>query len=112
MAERRMFAKSVVESARFVRLPPMAQSLYFHLGMNADDDGVVEAFMILGSTRATEKDLKLLAEKGFVTILNDDLVTHITDWTRNNQIRADRYHESAYSDLLKNANIQTARDEG
>ena len=37
MAERRMFAKSVVESARFLKMPVSSQNLYFHLGMNADD---------------------------------------------------------------------------
>ena len=34
MAERRMFAKSVVESARFLKMPVSSQNLYFHLGMN------------------------------------------------------------------------------
>lgn len=44
MAERRMFSRSVVESARFLKMPVSSQNLYFHLVMNADDDGIVEAY--------------------------------------------------------------------
>ena len=43
MAERRMFSKKIVQSARFLKMPMTSQCLYFHLGMQADDDGVVEA---------------------------------------------------------------------
>ena len=50
MAERRMFAKSVINSARFLTMPPSSRLLYYDLGMAADDDGVVEAFMISCST--------------------------------------------------------------
>ena len=39
MADRRMFHRLVVESDRFLDLPVGAQLLYFHLGMQADDDG-------------------------------------------------------------------------
>ena len=39
MAERRMFHTTVVESDAFLDLPLQTQTLYFHLGMHADDDG-------------------------------------------------------------------------
>lgn len=100
MAERRMFAKSVVGSARFLRMPATSRLLYFDLGMAADDDGIVEAFPVMRMTAATDDDLLILASKGFVTILNDDLVTSITDWKQNNLIRGDRYRPSVYKDLL------------
>lgn len=100
MAERRMFAKSIIGSARFLRMPPTSRLLYYDLGMQADDDGVVEAFAVMRTTGATEDDLRVLATKGFVTVLNEDLVTHITDWKRNNLIKSDRYHPSLYADLL------------
>ena len=92
MAERRMFAKSVIGSARFLRMPSSSRLLYYDLGMQADDDGVVEAFSVMRTTGATEDDLRVLCSRGFVTVLNDDLVAYITDWTRNNQIKKDRYH--------------------
>ena len=100
MAERRMFAKSIINSGRFLRMPPTSRLLYYDLGMAADDDGIVEAFAILRSTGATEDDLRVLAAKGFVTVLNGDLVTYITDWNRNNLIKKDRYHPSIYKELL------------
>lgn len=103
MAERRMFAKSVIGSARFLRLPVGARLLYFDLGMQADDDGVVEAFSVLRTTGAAESDLQMLASKGFVRVLNDDLVTFITDWSRNNYIQKDRYRPSIYGELLRGA---------
>ncbi len=100
MAERRMFARSVIGSARFLRMPSTSRLLYYDLGMEADDDGCVEAFGVMRKTGATEDDLRVLASKGFVRVLNEDFVSYILDWNTNNQIRRDRYHESVYKDLI------------
>ncbi|MCI6830507.1 MAG: hypothetical protein MR896_00250 [Clostridiales bacterium] len=100
MAERRMFAKSVINSARFLRMPATSRLLYYDLGMQADDDGIVEAFTVMRTTGATEDDLRVLMSKGFVTVLNEDFVTFINDWKRNNLIKNDRYRPSVYADLL------------
>ena len=100
MAERRMFAKSIIGSAKFLRMPPSSRLLYYDLGMYADDDGVVEAFSVMRQTGATEDDLRVLVSKGFVKVLNDDLVSYIMDWNVNNSIRKDRYHPSIYKDLV------------
>lgn len=102
MAERRMFAKSVINSARFLRMPPTSRLLYYDLGMAADDDGVVEAYTVIKTTGAAEDDLRVLASKGFVRVLNEDLVSYITDWSKNNLIRSDRYRPSIYVELLSN----------
>lgn len=100
IAERRMFAKSIIGSARFLRMPPSSRLLYYDLGMYADDEGVVEAFTVMRQTNATEDDLRVLVSKGFVRILNEDLVTVIMDWDENNYIRSDRKRKSIYADLL------------
>lgn len=100
MAERRMFAKSVINSARFLTMPPSSRLLYYDLGMAADDDGVVEAFTVMRTTGAADDDLRVLVSKGFVSLLNDELVAYITDWSTNNQIRKDRYQPSIYRNLL------------
>lgn len=100
MAIRRMFSKRVIETTSFLRMPATAQALYYNLGMQADDDGVVEAFMVLRMVGASEDDLKLLHEKGFVYILNDELVTYITDFRENNKLRADRKVDSRYQQLV------------
>ena len=113
MSERRMFSKRVVGSARFLKMPTSTQCLYFHLGLNADDDGIVEAYTIIKQIGATEDDLKVLVAKGFCKVLNEDLVTYITDWRENNKLRADRKIDSIYKDLLlqmvPDADVQQAR---
>lgn len=106
MAERRMFSKKIVGSARFLRLPATARLLYYDLGMQADDDGVVEAFTVLQMTHADEADLNALCDKGLIRILNDDLVSLIIDWKTNNLIKKDRYRPSFYSDLLSGTQVE------
>lgn len=95
-----MFSKAVVNSARFLRMPPTSRLLYYDLGMSADDDGVVEAFTVMRTSGASEADLRVLTGRGFIRILNEDLVSYILDWKQNNQIRGDRYKPSIYSELL------------
>lgn len=41
MAERRMFAKTIIDSDAFLEMPQSTQLLYFHLSMRADDDGFI-----------------------------------------------------------------------
>ena len=104
MADRRMFSRRIINSAKFLKMPVSTQCLYFHLGLNADDDGIVEAYMTIKMVGATEDDLKILVAKNFVQVLNEDLVTYITDWKENNKIRADRKVDSIYKDLLLQVN--------
>jgi len=100
MAQRRMFSLNIIGSARFLKMPIDSQVLYFHLGLRADDDGVVEAYPIMKLLGNTEDNLKVLVAKNFVKILNEDLVSFITDWTEHNKLRADRKVDSIYKDLL------------
>ena len=95
-----MFSKSIIGAARFLRMPATSRLLYYDLGMQADDDGVVEAFSVMRLTGATEDDLRVLVTKGFVRVLNDDLVTLISDWSKNNLIKKDSYRQSIYKDLI------------
>ena len=95
-----MFSLAIINSARFLKMPIDSQVLYFHLGLRADDDGIVEAYPIMKMLGNTEDNLKVLVAKKFVKILNDDLVSFITDWREHNLIRADRKIDSIYKDLL------------
>ena len=104
MAEKRMFSNKVIGSGRFLRMPPTSRLLYYDLGMKADDDGIVEAYSVIREDGCTEDDLRVLVAKGFVRILNEDLVSQIMDWKTNNTIRADRYHESVYACLISDDN--------
>lgn len=100
MAQRRMFSIKVIDSAKFLKMPSSSRLLYYDLGMRADDDGIVEAFNVLRMTGATEDDLRILVSKGYIRVLNEDLVTYIVDWKEHNKIRADRKIDSMYKDLL------------
>jgi hypothetical protein len=100
MANRRMVSLKIVDSARFLKMPTSSQNLYYHLVTRADDDGIVEAYNVIRITGSSEDDLKILVAKGFVRVLNEDLVSYITDWTEHNLIRADRKIDSIYKNLL------------
>ena len=109
MAKRRMFSTTITNSARFLMMSASARLLYYDLGMYADDDGFVEAFAVLRLTCASEEDLRVLESRGFVSVLNEELVTHISDWKRNNLIKSDRYQPSPYLDLLKEGTPEIAQ---
>lgn len=81
-------------------MPQSSQNLYFHLGMNADDDGFCEHFTIMRMTESKPDDLKVLNGKGFVRVF-DEKVLVITDWKENNYLRSDRYTPSKYLEIYK-----------
>ena len=95
MAQRRMFNKSITNSSKFLKMPMSSRLLYYDLGMNADDDGFVEHFMVLRMTGATQQDLGVLELNGLVKIF-DENVLWIKDWKENNYIQKDRYQQSKY----------------
>lgn len=100
MAQRRMIDKRTIQTQKFLRLPLESQALYFHLMLNADDDGVVEAFPIVRMVGAAEDSLGLLVVKQFIKPLNDEMVYFIVDFKEQNTIRKDTYKPSKYADLI------------
>lgn len=101
MAERRMFAKTIVESDAFLDMPMSAQSLYFHLGMAADDWGFVNnPRSIRRMCGASEDDLRLLAAKRFI-IPFDSGTAVVKAWWVNNYVRSDRRQPTRYLDELE-----------
>ena len=104
MAERRMFAKSVVESDNFLDMPAEAQSLYFHLNMAADDYGFCDnPRSIMRACGAGNDTMKLLIAKKFVLAFdkNDGFIIVVKHWRINNYIREDRKHETKYKELMR-----------
>ena len=96
MAERRMFAKTIVLSDAFLDLPMSARCLYFTLGMVADDDGFVNSpRSIMRQVGASEDDMKVLIAKKFVLIFDSGVIV-IKHWRLNNYLRSDRYTETKY----------------
>ena len=101
MAIRRMFSISVVDSDEFLELPITAQGLYFHLSMRADDDGFLNnPRKILRMVGATEEDLLLLLERGFLIAFPSGVVA-VTHWRVSNAIRKDRYTPTRYQEELR-----------
>ena len=99
MAERRMVSKTVTQTQKFLRLPLEAQALYFHLILNSDDDGIVEAFPVVRMIGSSEDSLGLLVIKQFIKPLGEDMVYFITDFNEQNKIRPDRHKPSIHRDL-------------
>lgn len=112
MAERRMFAKTIIDSDAFLDMPCSTQSLYFHLSMRADDDGFINnAKKIQRMIGCADDDLKILLAKNFV-IPFESGVCVIKHWKIHNLIQKDRYKPSVYIDekaklSLKDNNVYT-----
>ena len=106
MAERRMFAKTIIDSDAFLDMPLSTQSLYFHLSMRADDDGFINnprkiQRMIGGS----DDDLKLLVAKNFIIPFESGIVV-IKHWKIHNYIRNDRYKETVYQEEMSQLDVK------
>ena len=96
MAKRRMLDTETVESDDFYELPPMAQTLYFHLNMNADDDGLIaRTGNIMRLCNAAAEDLELLVERGWLIRFESGLFA-IRHWKMHNYIPKDRYQPSRH----------------
>ena len=96
MAERRMFAKTVIDSDLFLDMPLSTQALYFHLSMRADDDGFVNnPKKISRMIGAGEDSLKLLITKQFILPFESGVIV-IKHWKVHNYIRKDTYNSTAY----------------
>lgn len=101
MAQRRMFSKKITNTDQFLDLPLSSQALYFHLNMNADDDGFVNNVRsIIRLVGASNDDFKLLVAKQFVIAFNDG-ITVIRDWRIHNYIQKDRRQPTFYKKELK-----------
>ena len=98
MAERRMFAKTIVLSDAFLDMPLSARCLYFTLGMVADDDGFVNnPKSIMRQCGAQEDDMKILIAKKFVLAFDNGIIV-VKHWRINNYLRNDRYTETKYKE--------------
>ena len=98
MAERRMFAKTIIDSDAFLDMPLSTQALYFHLSMRADDDGFInnpkKIQRVIG---AAEDDLKVLIAKNFIIPFETGIVV-IKHWRIHNYLQSDRYKPTVYTE--------------
>lgn len=87
-------AKSIIKSDQFLDMPATTQNLYFHMLLDADDDGFVNApKSIMRIVGAKEDDMKLLIAKQFVIGFGSGVIV-IKHWKIHNYIQSDRYKPS------------------
>ena len=100
MAERRMFAKSIVLSDAFLDMPLSARCLYFTLGMLADDDGFVSSpKAIMRQCGASQDDMAVLLQKRFILAFESGVIV-IKHWRMNNYLQNDRHKATTYKEEL------------
>ena len=100
MAERRMFAKTIIDSDAFLDMPTSAQLLYFHLGMEADDDGFVNRpKQICRKLRRPPRDLQALVNEEF--LLNFEGIVVLKHFRVANTLKNDRAKPLNYPDIAK-----------
>lgn len=98
MAERRMFAKTIIDSDAFIDMPVTARLLYYDLAMRADDDGFVNSpKKIMRMIGASQDDLSILILRKFIIPFDNGIVV-IKHWRIHNYIRKDMYHETKYKE--------------
>lgn len=96
MAERRMFARAIIDSDAFLDMPLSTQALYFHLSMNADDEGFVgNPKKIQKMIGARDDDYQILVSKRFILAFPSGIIV-IKHWKINNYIQADRFKSTTY----------------
>lgn len=96
MAERRMFAKTIIDSDAFLEMPQSSQLLYFHLSMRADDEGFINnPKSIMRNVGSKEDDIKLLIVKKFIIPFDSGVVV-VKHWKIHNYIQSDRFNETKY----------------
>lgn len=108
MAKRRMFHAEICKLDSFVGLPAGAQALYFHLGLNADDDGFVSSpNSVIRGVNRKKSDLKQLIVAGYVIKFESGAIV-LTDWNICNKVPPSRYTET----LCLEEKAQLFLDEG
>lgn len=91
-----MFSDEVTTTDAFLDMPAGSQLLYFHLGMEADDDGFISSpKMVMRVIGASDDELKILISKKFLLPFPNGVCV-VKHWRINNNIRKDRYSETKY----------------
>lgn len=95
-----MFDKTITNSDEFIEMPMSSQVLYFHLSMNADDDGFINNWKsIMRMTGTKEDDLKVLIAKQFIIPFESGVIV-IKHWRINNFLRKDRHIDTKFQKEL------------
>ena len=108
MAQKRMFNKAITNDDNFLEMPISSQVLYFHLSMNADDDGFVNNWKsIMRMTGTKEDDLKVLITKQYIIPFDSGVIV-IKHWRLNNYLQKDRIIPTQYQKELKQLELDNS----
>lgn len=101
MKNKRMFSNAIVNSDVFLDLPLSTQALYFHLVMEADDEGFVgnpkRLQRVIG---ASNSDMQNLIDKRYILTFPSGIIV-IKHWYIHNYIPKDRYTTTTYTEEKK-----------
>ena len=96
-----MFAKTIIDSDKFLDMPLSAQALYFHLSMRADDEGFISnPKKIMRMIGSDEDSMKLLIAKQFIIPFESGIVV-IKHWRIHNYIQSDRFKDTICTEERK-----------
>lgn len=96
--EKRMISTAITKHDEFLDMPLSAQALYFHLNMDADDEGFVSNVKsLMRQVRCSEDDLKILLAKRYILKFESGVVV-IKHWLIHNTIRQDRVIETKFTE--------------
>lgn len=96
MADKRMFSNAIVNSDVFLDMPLSTQALYFHLSMNADNEGFVGSpKKIQKMIGASDDDMRILLAKRYILGFESGIIV-IKHWYINNNIRQDQAKKTTY----------------
>lgn len=95
MANRRMFSRQLASEDSFLDMSLQAQAFYFHIGLEADDDGFIanpKGLLRLCGADATVLDE--LVNAGYIIRFESGVVV-IRHWKMQNSIAKDRYKKTS-----------------
>lgn len=105
MAERRMFAKTIVLSDAFLDMPLSTRCLYFSFGMVADDDGFINnPKSILRMCGASKEDMDILITEKYIIPFKSGVIA-IRAWRANNYLQKDRCNPTSCKEEMKTLSV-------
>jgi len=91
-----MISKKIIHSDDFLDLPSTTQNLYFHLLLEADDEGFVNSpKRIQRTVGASDGDAQILVDRKFIILFESGIIV-IKHWRIHNYIQSDRFKSTSY----------------
>ena len=104
--QKRMFSSVITKQDEFLDMPLSAQALYFHLNLEADDEGFVSNVKsLMRQVRCNEDDFKILLAKRYLLSFESSVIV-VKHWFIHNTIRQDRVIETTYKEEREKLDVK------